>query len=79
MDEIYHYIDYLEKLGGNLNCFRVRHILSKEASKYLMKWIKEHRKYPYPTSAEKDILCQETGLTKKQVTNTKIYTIQYIL
>eukprot|EP00833_Pecoramyces_ruminatium_P015324 jgi/Orpsp1_1/1189356/evm.model.d7180000071372.2 len=56
----------IEKIASKLNCFRVRHILSKSASKLLMQWIKEHNKHPYPTQKEKEILCKETGLTKKQ-------------
>ncbi|ORX59102.1 hypothetical protein BCR36DRAFT_275613 [Piromyces finnis] len=60
-------MDYLEKLAIKLNCFRVRHILPKGASKFLMKWIKEHRHHPYPTNTEKEMMCKETGLSKKQV------------
>jgi len=32
-----------------------------------MKWLKEHEKNPYPTQQEKEMLCKETGLSKKQV------------
>ncbi|OUM58945.1 hypothetical protein PIROE2DRAFT_47510, partial [Piromyces sp. E2] len=41
--------------------------LSKGITSYLMKWIKEHRQHPYPTSQEKSKLCKETGLSIKQV------------
>jgi len=67
VDDIFNYIDYLEGLGVKLNCFRARHILPKVTTSILMKWIKEHRQFPYPTTKEKEMLCKETGLNKKQV------------
>lgn len=35
---------------------------------YLDRWFSEHIMYPYPNSKEKETICRETKLTKKQIT-----------
>lgn len=38
----------------------------------LKQWIVDHKERPYPTEEEKDVLCEQTGLTKLQLCNWMI-------
>jgi len=40
---------------------------SKRAVKILMRWLESHLEHPYPSKAQKEELCNKTGLSKKQV------------
>lgn len=49
------------KKSSAKNCY------SKNVTKILMEWLKKHLDYPYPTEEERIDLCEETGLTRKQL------------
>lgn len=38
-----------------------------EVTKTLMRWLKDNMFYPYPTEDERIILCEKTGLSRKQL------------
>ena len=51
---------FIDNLGSNNSH-------SPEVTKVLMKWLKHHVMYPYPSEEERIALCQRTGLTRKQL------------
>lgn len=42
---------------------------SREALKLLKNWLSTHTRHPYPTEEEKEMLQQQTGLNRTQITN----------
>jgi hypothetical protein len=40
---------------------------AKETKDVLIKWIYDHKTYPYPTREDKNLLCQQTGLVMSQL------------
>lgn len=51
----------------------------KEVALTLKKWFNKHRSHPYPTDAQKEQLCAETGLTKLQLNNWFVSNVTILL
>ncbi|KAH8694244.1 hypothetical protein BGW36DRAFT_256662, partial [Talaromyces proteolyticus] len=46
-----------------------RRIFSRKGGRVLQNWFYRHQEYPYPTEEQKTSLAQESGLSKRQVSN----------
>lgn len=71
MSTLYHTFNYkqardLMGLGSNADS-NARNSYPKRIVKILMKWLKDHIYYPYPSEDERIDLCEKTGLSRKQL------------
>lgn len=46
---------------------RTNNMYPQEVTKILYDWLNDHMYYPYPTEAERLELCEQTGLSRKQL------------
>lgn len=86
MIQYYHYtvcpiITFATLESGKKGGTRINY--SPEAIKILVRWLEDHIDYPYPTEEERVELCNETGLSRKQLRvwfiNTRKVTLLTIL